>query len=84
MIGIELIEDPITKAPLPGEKIGQLMGYLLNHGALMIPCGRYSKRCAMPSLTISANCSSRHWTSSATPWRHSRREPAYLRGPQND
>ncbi|MCT7046474.1 hypothetical protein M1710_24595, partial [Salmonella enterica subsp. enterica serovar Soahanina] len=35
MIGIELVEDPITKAPLAPEKIGQLMGYLLNHGVLM-------------------------------------------------
>lgn len=54
MIGIELVQDPITKAPLPGEKIGQLMGYLLNHGVLMIPCGRYSNVMrVMPSLTIS-------------------------------
>ena len=54
MIGIELIEDPLTKAPLAGEKIGQLMGYLLNHGVLMIPCGRYSNVMrVMPSLTIS-------------------------------
>jgi 4-aminobutyrate aminotransferase len=54
MIGIELVEDPVTKAPLAPEKIGQLMGYLLNHGVLMIPCGRYSNVMrVMPSLTIS-------------------------------
>ncbi|TPG84542.1 aspartate aminotransferase family protein [Pseudomonas mandelii] len=54
MIGIELVEDPATKAPLAPEKIGQLMGYLLNHGVLMIPCGRYSNVMrVMPSLTIS-------------------------------
>ncbi|WP_226457047.1 aspartate aminotransferase family protein [Pseudomonas sp. AF03-9] len=54
MIGIELVEDPLTKAPLAGEKIGQLMGYLINHGVLMIPCGRYSNVMrVMPSLTIS-------------------------------
>jgi 4-aminobutyrate aminotransferase len=29
------------------------MGYLLNHGVLMIPCGRYSNVMrVMPSLTI--------------------------------
>jgi len=54
MIGIELIEDPTSKAPLEPHKIGQLMGYLLNHGVLMIPCGRYSNVMrVMPSLTIS-------------------------------
>ena len=53
MIGIELVEDKTTKEPLQGEKIGQLMGYLLSHGVLMIPCGRYSNVMrVMPSLTI--------------------------------
>jgi 4-aminobutyrate aminotransferase len=53
MIGIELVEDKTTKEPLHGEKIGQLMGYLLSHGVLMIPCGRYSNVMrVMPSLTI--------------------------------
>lgn len=53
MIGIELVEDIATKTPLRGEKIGQLMGYLMNHGVLMIPCGRYSNVMrVMPSLTI--------------------------------
>ncbi|MDD1507489.1 aspartate aminotransferase family protein [Pseudomonas sp. CNPSo 3701] len=54
MIGIELVEDPATKEPLSRDKIGQLMGYLMNHGVLMIPCGRYSNVMRiMPSLTIS-------------------------------
>nr|WP_312231751.1 aspartate aminotransferase family protein [Pseudomonas sp.] len=54
MIGIELVEDPATKEPLSRDKIGQLMGYLMNHGVLMIPCGRYSNVMrVMPSLTIS-------------------------------
>ncbi|OLU16956.1 MULTISPECIES: aspartate aminotransferase family protein [unclassified Pseudomonas] len=54
MIGIELVEDPVTKEPLSRDKIGQLMGYLINHGVLMIPCGRYSNVMrVMPSLTIS-------------------------------
>lgn len=53
MIGIELVEDRATKAPLAGDKIGKLMGYLLNHGVLMVPCGRYSNVMrVMPSLTI--------------------------------
>jgi 4-aminobutyrate aminotransferase len=30
------------------------MGYLLNHGVLMVPCGRYGNVMrVMPSLTIS-------------------------------
>ncbi len=54
MIGIELVEDPVTKEPLSRDKIGQLMGHLMNHGVLMIPCGRYSNVMRiMPSLTIS-------------------------------
>lgn len=54
MIGIELVEDTVTKEPLSRDKIGQLMGYLMNHGVLMIPCGRYSNVMRiMPSLTIS-------------------------------
>jgi len=54
MIGIELVEDPDTKEPLSRDKIGQLMGYLMNQGVLMIPCGRYSNVMrVMPSLTIS-------------------------------
>lgn len=54
MIGIELVEDQASKTPLERDKIGQLMGYLMNHGVLMIPCGRYSNVMRlMPSLTIS-------------------------------
>ncbi|MEP6502247.1 MAG: aspartate aminotransferase family protein [Betaproteobacteria bacterium] len=53
MIGIELVKDKTTKEPLEGEKIGELMGYLVSHGVLMIPCGRYSNVMrVMPSLTI--------------------------------
>lgn len=53
MIGIELVEDKTSKEPLRGEKIGQMMGYLMSHGVLMIPCGRYSNVMrVMPSLTI--------------------------------
>lgn len=53
MVGIELVEDKKTKQPLDREKIGKLMGYLVSHGVLMIPCGRYSNVMrVMPSLTI--------------------------------
>lgn len=36
MIGIELVEDKVTKAPLAGDKLGKLMGYCLSHGVLMV------------------------------------------------
>lgn len=53
MIGIELVESKSSKEPLDREKIGQLMGYLLSRGVLMVPCGRYSNVMrVMPSLTI--------------------------------
>lgn len=53
MIGIELVEDRVSKIPLAGDKIGRLMGYLLHHGVLMVPCGRYGNVMrVMPSLTI--------------------------------
>jgi 4-aminobutyrate aminotransferase len=53
MIGIELVEDKATKEPLTGEKLGKLMGHVLSHGVLMVPCGRYTNVMrVMPSLTI--------------------------------
>ncbi|MEO8057023.1 MAG: aspartate aminotransferase family protein [Burkholderiales bacterium] len=53
MIGIELVEDKLTKEPLTGDKLGKLMGYVLSHGVLMVPCGRYTNVMrVMPSLTI--------------------------------
>ncbi|MFD2297811.1 aspartate aminotransferase family protein [Paracidovorax citrulli] len=53
MIGIELVEDQATRAPLTGEKLGRLMGYMLSHGVLMVPCGRYTNVMrVMPSLTV--------------------------------
>lgn len=53
MIGIELVEDKVTKEPLTGEKLGKLMGHVLSHGVLMVPCGRYTNVMrVMPSLTI--------------------------------
>jgi 4-aminobutyrate aminotransferase len=53
MIGIELVEDKATKEPLGRDKLGRLMDYLVGHGVLMIPCGRYTNVMrVMPSLTI--------------------------------
>lgn len=53
MIGIELVEDKGTKEPLSQERLGKLMGYVVSHGVLMIPCGRYTNVMrVMPSLTI--------------------------------
>ena len=53
MIGIELVQDRATKEPLSHEKIGELMGYVLSHGVMMVPCGRYGNVMrVMPSLTI--------------------------------
>jgi 4-aminobutyrate aminotransferase len=54
MIGIELVENQAAREPLHRDKVGKLMGYLLNHGVLMVPCGRYGNVMrVMPSLTIS-------------------------------
>lgn len=53
MIGIELVENKETKEPLSRENLGKLMGYVVSHGVLMIPCGRYTNVMrVMPSLTI--------------------------------
>jgi 4-aminobutyrate aminotransferase len=53
MIGIELVENKETREPLSGEKLGKLMGYVVGHGVMMIPCGRYTNVMrVMPSLTI--------------------------------
>jgi 4-aminobutyrate aminotransferase len=53
MIGIELVEDKATKEPLSRERLGKLMDYVVSHGVLMIPCGRYTNVMrVMPSLTI--------------------------------
>jgi len=53
MIGIEMVADRASKTPLSGEKIGQLMGWLLSHGVMMVPCGRYGNVMRlMPALTI--------------------------------
>ena len=53
MIGIEMVEDKETKAPLNGDTIGQMVFGLLNQGIIMVPCGRYGNVFRfMPPLTI--------------------------------
>jgi len=41
MIGIEMVEDKESRAPLAGEKVVGIVMDLLNRGLLMVPCGRY-------------------------------------------
>lgn len=41
MIGIEMVEDKQTRAPLSSDKIGQMIMRMLNQGLVMVPCGRY-------------------------------------------
>ncbi|WP_092223789.1 aminotransferase class III-fold pyridoxal phosphate-dependent enzyme [Desulforhopalus singaporensis] len=41
MIGIEMVEDRETRAPLGGDGVGQIVMGMLNRGMLMVPCGRF-------------------------------------------
>jgi 4-aminobutyrate aminotransferase len=53
MVGIEVVADRKTKAPLTGEQIGEITFKLLNAGILMTPCGRHANVFRfMPPLTI--------------------------------
>ena len=53
MIGIEMVEDRESRTPLNGDKMGMLMGDLLNRGIIMVPCGRYGNVFRfMPSLVL--------------------------------
>ena len=53
MIGIELVEDRTSKAPLRPERVGQVVMESLNRGIIMVPCGRNGNVLRlMPSLTI--------------------------------
>ena len=36
MIGIELVEDPVSRAPLKGERAGARMGYLLSLDGILM------------------------------------------------
>lgn len=53
MIGVEVVEDRKTKAPLDGAKVGEIAFKLLNSGILMTPCGRHANVFRfMPPLTV--------------------------------
>lgn len=53
MIGVEMVEDKESREPLAGEKIGAIVGDMLNKGVLMTPCGRFGNVFRfMPPLTI--------------------------------
>jgi 4-aminobutyrate aminotransferase len=53
MIGIELVEDRASRAPLAPEKVGQIAMECLRRGIIMVPCGRNGNVLRlMPSLTI--------------------------------
>ena len=53
MIGIELVEDRASKAPLAAQKMGHIVVESLKRGIIMVPCGRNGNVLRlMPSLTI--------------------------------
>lgn len=53
MIGIELVADRATKEPLDADRVGAIVGGLLQKGVILIPCGRYGTVLRlMPPLTI--------------------------------
>jgi 4-aminobutyrate aminotransferase len=55
-IGIELVADKKTKEPLSSDKVGFVLGDLLNAGVTCVPAGRYHNVIRyMPSLVITKN-----------------------------
>ncbi len=56
MIGIEMVEDQASRAPLSPEKMGGILGRAFGGGVILVPCGRNGNVIrVMPSLTISRN-----------------------------
>ena len=54
MIGIEMVEDKASRAPLSGEKMGAILGRAFQGGVILVPCGRNGNVIRiMPSLTVS-------------------------------
>jgi len=52
-IGVEMVKDKGTCEPLPPDKMGEILGSLLNQGIIVVPCGRYQNVIRfMPSLII--------------------------------
>jgi len=53
MIGLEMVEDKTSRAPLAPEKMGQILGRCFQSGLILVPCGRNGNVIRiMPSLTI--------------------------------
>jgi 4-aminobutyrate aminotransferase len=54
MIGIEMVEDTETRAPLNQESVGAIIGNMFGAGMLMVPCGRFGNIFRfMPPLVLS-------------------------------
>ncbi|MBS0397717.1 MAG: aspartate aminotransferase family protein [Proteobacteria bacterium] len=54
MIGLEMVEDRNSRAPLSQERMGQVLGRAFQNGVILVPCGRNGNVIRiMPSLTIS-------------------------------
>jgi 4-aminobutyrate aminotransferase len=54
MIGLEMVEDHGSRAPLAAEKMGQILTAAFEKGIILVPCGRNGNVLRiMPSLTIS-------------------------------
>ena len=52
-VGIEMVKNKESREPLPPEKMGAILGELLNSGIIVVPCGRYHNVIRfMPSLVI--------------------------------
>ena len=41
MIGIEMVRDKESRAPLAGEKVERILMGMLRRGVVMVPCGRF-------------------------------------------
>lgn len=54
MIGLEMVEDQKSRAPLSPDRMGQILGRAFGNGVILVPCGRNGNVIRiMPSLTIS-------------------------------
>ncbi|MBS0613903.1 MAG: aspartate aminotransferase family protein [Proteobacteria bacterium] len=54
MIGLEMVEDKTSRAPLAPERMGQILGRCFQGGVILVPCGRNGNVIRiMPSLTVS-------------------------------
>ncbi len=52
-IGIEMVDDKKTKAPISGDKFGAILGAYTQKGYIVVPCGKFSNCIRlMPPLVI--------------------------------